>query len=98
MTNDKRDDANDSQALTGGDITKYRALVARISYLSRDRPDLKCASMQVFCAMASPSVSDLERVKRIGRYLVVKPRAECLFHWQQSGELEVCSDTDWSGD
>ena len=40
----KRDDANDSQALTGGDITKYNALEARISYLSQDRPDLKFAS------------------------------------------------------
>ena len=29
------DDANDSQALTGGDITRYRALVARISGLSQ---------------------------------------------------------------
>ena len=38
------DDANDSQALTGGDIPGYRALVARTSYLSQDRPDLKLAS------------------------------------------------------
>ena len=38
------DDANDSQALTSGDITLYRALVARISYLSQDRPDLNCTS------------------------------------------------------
>ena len=44
------DDANDSQALTGGDITKHRALVARSSYLSQDRPDLKFASTQVCCA------------------------------------------------
>ena len=61
MINDERDDTNDSQALTGGDITRYSALVARISYLSQDRPDLKFAAMQVCCAMASPSVSDLER-------------------------------------
>ena len=47
------DDAIDSQALTGGDITRYRALVARISYLSQDRPDLKL-SMRVCCAMAKP--------------------------------------------
>ena len=40
MTNDERDDANDSQALTGGDITKNRALVALICYLPQDRPDL----------------------------------------------------------
>ena len=59
-------DANDSQALTGGDITRYRAHVARISYLSQDRLDLKFASMQVCCAMAKPSVRDMERVKRTG--------------------------------
>ena len=89
MTNDERDDTNDSQALKGVNITKYRALVARISYLSRDRSDLKFAAMQVCCAMANPSASDLERVKRIGRYLMEKPRAECLFHWQQSGVFEA---------
>ena len=41
------DDDNDSPALTDGNITRYRALAARISYLSQDRPDLKFASMQV---------------------------------------------------
>ena len=90
------DDDNDSQALTGGDITRYGALVARISYLSQDRPDLKFASMQVCCAMAKPSVRDMERAKRIGRYLAGKPRAQCGFRLQQSGELDVYSD--WEGD
>ena len=51
--------ANDSQTLAGGDITKHRALVGRISLLSQDRPDLKCAAMQVCCAMTNPSASDL---------------------------------------
>ena len=89
---------NDSQALTCGDITRYRALGARISYLSQDRPDLKFASMQVCCAMAKPTARDMERVKRIGRYLAGKPRARCWFGWQQSGELEAYSDADWGGD
>ena len=89
------DDAHDSQALTSGDITRYRAHVARISYLSQDRPDLKFASMQVCCAMAKPSVRDVERVKRIGRYLAGKLRAKCWFRWQQSGELVAYSDADW---
>ena len=92
------DDATDSQALTGGDVTRHRALVARISYLSQDRPDLKFAAMQVCCAMANPTVRDSERVKRIGRYLAGRPRAKCLFRWQQSGELEAYSDADWGGD
>ena len=93
MTSDERHDANDSQALTDGEITKNRALVVRISYLSQDRP-----AMEICCAMANLSASDLGRVKRIGRYLVVKPPAECLFHWQQSGELQAYSDAEWEGD
>ena len=92
------DDANGRQALTGGDITRYRALVVRISCLSQNRPDLKFASMQVCCAMTKPSVRDVERVKRIGRDLAGKPRAVCRFRWQQSGELEAYSDADWGGD
>ena len=48
--------------------------------------------------MVNPSASDLQRIKRIGRYLAGKPRAECLFHWQQSGELEACLDADFGGD
>ena len=92
------DDAIDSQALTGGDVTRYRALVVRISYLSQDRPDLKFAAMQVCCAMANPTVRDSEPVKRIGRYLAGRPRAKCWFRWQQSGELEAYSDADWGDD
>ena len=95
MTNDERDDANHSQALTGGGITKHRAFVARIGYLSQDRPDLKFAAMQVCCAVANPSASDLERVKRIRRYLVENPRAECLLHWLQSVDCEAFSDAAW---
>ena len=60
----------DSQAHTGGDITRYRALVARIRYMSQDRPDLMFASVRVCCAMAKPSMRGMECVKRIGRYFV----------------------------
>ena len=40
------DDNPDRQALTNGDIRRYRALVARISYFSQDRPHLKFASVR----------------------------------------------------
>ena len=92
------DDENDSPARTCGNITRYRALAAGISYLSQDRPDLKFASVQVCCAMARPTMRDMERVKRIGRSLVWRPTARCWFRWQQSGELEAYSDADWGGD
>ena len=67
MTSDEGNDMNEhSQVVTS---RRYRALVARISYLSQDRPDFKFASMRACCAMANRSVSDTEQVKTIGRYL-----------------------------
>ena len=48
--------------------------------------------------MAKPSVTDMERVKMIGRYFAGKARARCWFRWQQSGELEAYSDADWRSD
>ena len=48
--------------------------------------------------MAKPTMRDMERVERIRRYFVGKPRARCWFCWQQSGELEANSDADWGGD
>ena len=73
------DDAIDSLALTGGDITRYR---------------FKFASMRVCCAMAKPSMRDMECVKRIGRYLVGKPRAKCWFLCPRSGDLEASEPLD----
>ena len=48
--------------------------------------------------MAKPTMRDMERVKRVGRYLVGKPRARCWFRWQHNGELEAYSDADWGGE
>ena len=44
------------------------------------------------------SMRDMACVKRIGRYLVGKPRAKCWFRWQQSGDLEAYSDAVCGGD
>ena len=57
------DDVKDSQALTSGDFTKYRALVARNSYMSQDRSNLKFSQMQVCRAMGKRSVRNVERQK-----------------------------------
>ena len=35
--------------------------------------------------------NNIERVMRIGRYLVEKPQTECLFRWQLWGEFEAFS-------
>ena len=81
------DDANDSQTLTGGDITggditQYRALVARISSSPQCRIVVRWQNHR--CVTWSVS-------RGSARYLAGKPRAKCWFRWQQSGELEAHS-------
>ena len=49
--------------------TQYRAIVARLNYLSADRPDLAFAVKEVARTMSKPTEGCWERIKRIGRYL-----------------------------
>ena len=50
MTNDERDDAKESQTLTGCDITKYKALLARISYIvKRPTRSQVCGNARTRC-------------------------------------------------
>ena len=54
--------------------------------------------MQVCCAKANPSASDLQWVERIGGYAREEAASRVLVNWQQSGELEAYSDADWEAD
>ena len=104
--NHRRTDADEGRPSTDDDVTKTdpgwpmtMPMTARHSQVvSQDRPDLKFALIRVCCSVAKPSMREMECVKRIGRYLVGKPRAKCWFRWQQSGNLEAYSDADWGGD
>ena len=77
------DDDNDSQALTGGNITRYRALAARISHLWQDRPDLKFASMQVCNGEADHARRGTRQEDR------TIPR------WEAEGEVLVLLAAEW---
>ena len=85
------DDATDR-----GHITKYRALVARTSYLSQARPFLKFAPIQACCAMANPSVRDMECVQRIGRHSAGRPGSagSRLVSWGRA--LRTTPETFWA--
>jgi hypothetical protein len=49
--------------------------------------------------MSSPFERDFEILKRVGRYLITRPRAACLYKWQSPGKsIWVCTDSDWAGD
>eukprot|EP00972_Heterocapsa_arctica_P033343 4907348-Heterocapsa_arctica.AAC.1 len=49
--------------------------------------------------MSQPHERDFEILKRVGRYLINRPRAACLYKWQNSCKnVWVCTDSDWAGD
>jgi hypothetical protein len=96
---DVHDDRADSPALDPENTTRYRAVAARLNYLAQDRPDLKYSVMRACACMSAPREGDMNKLKRIGRYLLRYPRAICLFAWQRKdSKLVVHTDSDWAGD
>ena len=70
----------------------HRALVARISYLFQDRPDLKFASMHRCCAMAKTISAWCQEDRKILRW---EAKSSMLVPLATGGELEAYSDADW---
>ena len=67
----------------------------RVNYMSLDRPDLSFAAGSLARGMKSPTTKDLEELKRVGRYLRVRPVGASVFEPQTvPGVLEVFCDAD----
>ena len=56
------------------EASKFRGGVALMNFLGQDRPDVQYATKQASHKMASPTETDLPRLKRIARYLVEAER------------------------
>ena len=81
------------------ETTMFRAVAARLNYLSQDRPDITFATMRLCSKMSRPDAPDLKNMKRVGRFLVGRPRVGCLFEWQaHPSALHALADVDWAGD
>jgi len=80
------------------EASQFRALAARANYLALDRPDIQYATKEVCRGMSRPAREDLRRLRRIGRYLVGRPRSVWDFKYQQYiQELSGYTDSDWAG-
>ena len=61
--------------------------------------DIKLATMKLCSKMSRPDAQDLKNMKRLGRFLVGRPRVGCLFEWQAlPSALHALADADWAGD
>lgn len=62
--------------------TAFRAVAARGLYLSVDRPETKFATKEVARMMHSPTISDLQALKRLGKFMKKRPRLARVYHFQ----------------
>ena len=87
-----------AEALKGREATEFRATAARANYLALDRADIQYAVKEICRGMANPTRGDLQKLKRLGRYLIEHPRS--ITHYPFQGEQEEISgfsDSDWAG-
>ena len=72
---------SDSRALSMGDATLYRRLVAKLNYLAMDRPDIRYAASIMRSRASNPKDADMVKLKRAGRFLIGRPIAWTQYRW-----------------
>ena len=91
------DDENDVE-LAPEDVKRYQSLVMRAGYLAQDRTDLQRAVRELAKGMKDPRERHWMQLKRLGRYLVGKPRVVQRIAYQDSfTHLTVFCDSDHAG-
>ena len=84
--------------LEGESATTYRALSARLLYLSMDRPEVAFAAKELCRHFAHPTKVGVEALKRAVRFLVGLPRLVWNFPFQRNtADLRVYVDTGFGG-
>ena len=79
--------------------TKVRRSIARINFMSQDRPDLAVAARIASQWMSSPREGILPFIKRVIRYLLKFPKVSNFIQEQAHPQcLHVWTDSDWAGD
>ena len=92
------EDPIDESPLEKADAKLFRGVAARLNYLGPDRPDMQYAIKEAARCMASPRQCDWPLLKKIGRYLLYRPRLILRYKWQKRpGCIDGYTDSDWAG-
>ena len=76
----------------------YCGVVARLNYLSADRPDIQHSTKGACRDMARPAEGSWRRLERICRYFIGRPRPIWRFDLQHLiTAIEAFSDANWAG-
>ena len=91
-------DSEKEEELGPADARRYRAITARLNYVSADRPDIQFAVKEAARAMSTPMKRHWAVLGKIGRYLRGRPRLVLRFPWQVSQSMATTyTDSDWAG-
>ena len=95
----EKDAANSEGILNSQSATTFRAVSARGNYLAQDRPDGSYSSKELCREFAQPNALSLQKLKRLGRYYVGKPRLVYQFKFAKNpiSHIDVFCDTDFAG-
>lgn len=78
--------------------TLYRSLVMRAQFLAQDRADIAESVKSLTRKMKSPNEADLKDLKRLGRYLVSRPRVVNAYYPQKTAmKIKIHTDSDHAG-
>ena len=85
--------------MRSGAATTFRAISARRNDLAQDRPDGTYSSKELCRDFACPNDFSLQKLKRLGRYYVGRPRLvyKYPFSSKPTDTLDVYVDTDFAG-
>ena len=103
MPNEKRSSEQQhrdaqSKALNSRDTALYKSAVMRAAYLAQDRIDINESMKSLARCMAEPNEAVVQRLRRLGRYLVKYPNVVRDFPEQSlPNELVIMVDTDFAG-
>ena len=88
----------DETPLSASEAKLFRGVAARLNYMGPDRPDMQYAIKEAARCMASPRVCDWPLLKKLGRYLLHRPRLVLHYRWQKKQScLDGYTDSDWGG-
>ena len=77
--------------------SQCRSIVARLRYLSEDRPDTAFVANACCRGMAKPTTADAKMLKKIGRYLTAHPRLTIDYPPQISSDKITVQTSDHAG-
>ena len=79
---DIRGGESEAPTLAKEEATRFRSIAARANYLAQDRPDIAYAVKEICSHAAAPTTESMNALKRLGRYLLVRPRLVFQYPWQ----------------